>query len=125
MAPVLAVILNAPAAGASAGKGLPVAFLLVFGVAAGFHLNTAKGLKSFLESPAAFSSMADRYASWLRQPVELAAVAGLFSCLHAVLNTTVRVVYAMAWEGVHAGCRGSVLRSAPRTSPSTHWWRSR
>jgi len=74
--------------------------LVLYGLAAGFHLNTADGLKSFLDSPAAFSSLADRYASWLKQPVELAAVAGLFSCLLAVLNTTVRVVYAMAREGV-------------------------
>ncbi|MDQ1716979.1 MAG: hypothetical protein QOE89_932, partial [Pseudonocardiales bacterium] len=39
MAPVLAVILNAPAAGANAGSALPVAFLLAF-VAALFVGNT-------------------------------------------------------------------------------------
>ncbi|MEY2554190.1 MAG: hypothetical protein QOC57_2050, partial [Ilumatobacteraceae bacterium] len=60
----------------------------------------AKGLENFLASPAQFSSLAEQYAPWLKQPVELAAVAGLFSCLLAVLNTTVRVMYAMARERV-------------------------
>jgi len=92
---------NVPLAVRGSLLGVGAFFVLVlYGLAAGFHLNTADGLKSFLESPAAFSSLADRYASWLKQPVELAAVAGLFSCLLAVLNTTVRVVYAMAREGV-------------------------
>jgi amino acid transporter len=92
---------NVPLAvrGSLLGVGAFFVFVL-YGLAAGFHLNTADGLKSFLESPAAFSSLADRYAPFLKQPVELAAVAGLFSCLLAVLNTTVRVVYAMAREGV-------------------------
>jgi len=92
---------NVPLAVRGSLLGVGVFFVVVlYGLAAGFHLNTDTGLKSFLESPAAFSSLADRYASWLKQPVELAAVAGLFSVLLAVLNTTVRVVYAMAREGV-------------------------
>lgn len=92
---------NVPLAVRGSLLGVGVFFVLVlYGLAAGFHLNTADGLQSFLDSPAAFSSLADRYASFLKQPVELAAVAGLFSCLLAVLNTTVRVVYAMAREGV-------------------------
>jgi len=92
---------NVPLAVRGSLLGVGVFFVLVlYGLAAGFHLNTADGLQSFLDSPAAFSSLADRYAPFLKQPVELAAVAGLFSCLLAVLNTTVRVVYAMAREGV-------------------------
>ena len=92
---------NVPLAVRGSLIGVGAFFVLVlYGLAAGFHLNTADGLKSFLDSPAAFSSLAERYAPWLKQPVELAAVAGLFSCLLAVLNTTVRVLYAMAREGV-------------------------
>ncbi|MGH3273395.1 MAG: APC family permease [Streptosporangiaceae bacterium] len=92
---------NVPLAvrGALIGVGVFFVFVL-YGLAAGFHLNTAEGLKSFLASPAQFSSLAGRYAPWLRQPVDLAAVAGLFSCMLAVLNTTVRVVFAMARERV-------------------------
>ncbi|MDQ1717546.1 MAG: hypothetical protein QOE89_1499 [Pseudonocardiales bacterium] len=92
---------NVPLAvrGALIGVGIFFVFVL-YGLAAGFHLNTAKGLKNFLASPAQFSSLAEQYAPWLKQPVELAAVAGLFSCLLAVLNTTVRVMYAMARERV-------------------------
>ena len=92
---------NVPLAVRGSLIGVGAFFVLVlYGLAAGFHLNTANGLKAFLDSPAAFSSLAERYAPWLKQPVELAAVAGLFSCLLAVLNTTVRVLYAMAREGV-------------------------
>ncbi len=92
---------NVPLAvrGALIGVGAFFVFVL-YGLAAGFHLNTAEGLKSFLASPAQFSSLAQRYAPWLEQPVNLAAVAGLFSCLLAVLNTTVRVIYAMARERI-------------------------
>ena len=95
---------NVPLAVRGSLLGVGVFFVVVlYGLAAGFHLNTAGGLKAFLNDPAAFSSLATRYAPWLKQPVQLAAVAGLFSCLLAVLNTTVRVVYAMAREGVLPG----------------------
>jgi len=92
---------NVPLAvrGALIGVGVFFVFVL-YGLAAGFHLNTAQGLEDFLASPAQFSTLAEMYAPWLKQPVELAAIAGLFSCLLAVLNTTVRVMYAMAREGV-------------------------
>jgi amino acid transporter len=92
---------NVPLAvrGALIGVGVFFVFVL-YGLAAGFHLNTPGGLKSFLASPAQFSSLAAQYASWLRQPVDLAAIAGLFSCMLAVLNTTVRVIFAMSRERV-------------------------
>jgi amino acid transporter len=92
---------NVPVAvrGALIGVGVFFVFVL-YGLAAGFHLNSAEGLKSFLASPAQFSSLAQRYAPWLKQPVDLAAVAGLFSCMLAVLNTTVRVIFAMARERI-------------------------
>jgi amino acid transporter len=85
--------------GALLGVGVFFVFVL-YGLAAGFHLNTAAGLKSFLASPAQFSTLAGQYASWLRQPVDLAAICGLFSCMLAVLNTTVRVTFSMARERV-------------------------
>ncbi|HXB48567.1 MAG TPA: APC family permease [Streptosporangiaceae bacterium] len=92
---------NVPIAVRGALLGVGVFFVFVlYGLAAGFHLNTAAGLKSFLASPAQFSTLAGQYASWLRQPVDLAAIAGLFSCMLAVLNTTVRVTFAMARERV-------------------------
>jgi amino acid transporter len=92
---------NVPIAVRGALLGVGVFFVFVlYGLAAGFHLNTASGLKSFLASPAQFSTLAGQYAAWLRQPVDLAAIAGLFSCMLAVLNTTVRVMFAMARERV-------------------------
>jgi amino acid transporter len=95
---------NVPLAVRFALIGVGVFFVFVlYGLAAGFHLNTASGLKSFLASPAQFSTLAQQYASWLKQPVDLAAIAGLFSCMLAVLNTTVRVVYAMSRERIIHG----------------------
>jgi amino acid transporter len=92
---------NVPLAvrGALIGVGVFFVFVL-YGLAAGFHLNSAQGLKSFLASPAQFTTLAQRNASWLKQPVQLASVCGLFSCLLAVMNTTVRVMYAMARERI-------------------------
>jgi amino acid transporter len=92
---------NVPLAVRFALIAVGVFFVFVlYGLAAGFHLNTAAGLKSFLASPAQFSTLAQQYASWLKQPVDLAAIAGLFSCMLAVLNTTVRVVFAMSRERI-------------------------
>jgi amino acid transporter len=100
---------NVPLAVRFALVGVGVFFVfVVYGLAAGFHLNTAAGLKAFLASPAQFSTLAQHYAPWLKQPVDLAAIAGLFSCMLAVLNTTVRVVYAMAREHVIHGSLSQV-----------------
>ena len=92
---------NVPLAvrGALIGVGVFFVFVL-YGLAAGFHMNTPAGLKAFLASPAQFTTLAQQNAPWLKQPVELAAVAGLFSCMLAVINTTVRVMFAMARERV-------------------------
>ena len=92
---------NVPLAVRGALIGVGVFFVVVlYSLAAGFHLNTASGLQAFLADPSAFSTLAEQNAPWLKQPVALAAVAGLFSCLLAVLNTTVRVMYAMARDRV-------------------------
>ena len=92
---------NVPLAVRGALIGVGIFFVIVlYSLAAGFHLNTASGLKAFLADPSAFSTLAEENAPWLKQPVALAAVAGLFSCLLAVLNTTVRVMYAMARDRV-------------------------
>jgi amino acid transporter len=103
---------NVPLAVWFAVVGVGVFFVfVVYGLAAGFHLNTAAGLKAFLASPAQFTTLAQTYAPWLKQPVDLAAIAGLFSCMLAVLNTTVRVVYAMAREHI---IHGSLSEVHPR-----------
>lgn len=95
---------NIPRAVRLALLGVGVFYVFVmYGLVAGFHLNTAAGLKAFLASPAQFSTLASQFAPWLRQPVELCAIAGVFSCMLATLNATVRVVFAMARERVLLG----------------------
>src|ERR1700758_2651855 len=69
MAPVLAVILNAPAAGADAGAALPVAFLLAF-VAALFVGNTVIEFAKKLPTAGSFYTFCSR---------ALGSLAGLFT----------------------------------------------
>ena len=72
MAPVLAVVLNAPAAGANAGAALPVAFLLAF-VAALFVANTVIEFTKKLPSSGSFytfctksiGSLAGFFTGWI------------------------------------------------------------
>lgn len=85
--------------GALVGIGVFYIFVL-YGLAAGYGLNSESGLNAFLEDPTPFPTLADMYAPWLTQLVQIAAILGLFSVLLAVLNTTVRVIYSMARESV-------------------------
>ena len=47
-------------------------------------------------------------APWLLQPIELAAIGGIFSCLLAIHNTTVRVMFSMGRDRVLPASLGTV-----------------
>jgi amino acid transporter len=72
---------------------------VMYGLAAGYHLNSASGLKAFVTDGTPFVTLAHRYAPWLVQMVDLCAVAGLFSAYLALQNTTIRVLFSMGREG--------------------------
>jgi amino acid transporter len=74
--------------------------VMMYALTAGYHLNDPAQLKAFLNDPTPFPTLASRYASWLEQIIDIAAVFGLFSCFLAVQNATVRVLYAMGRDRV-------------------------
>jgi amino acid transporter len=73
---------------------------MMYALSAGYHLNDPSQLKAFLADATPFPTIADRYASWMTQVVEIAAIFGLFSCFLAVQNATVRVLFSMGRDGV-------------------------
>jgi amino acid transporter len=81
---------------------------MMYALAAGYHLNDAAGMKAFLGDSTPFPTLANRYASWMTQIVDIAAVLGLFSCFLAVQNATVRVLFAMGRERVLPPALGRV-----------------
>jgi amino acid transporter len=87
---------------------------MMYALTAGYHLNDAAQLKAFLGDATPFPTLADRYASWMTQIIEIAAILGLFSCLLAVQNATVRVIYSMGRDGVLPPALGRIH----------HAWRS-
>ena len=74
--------------------------IMMYALTAGYHLNDPAQLKAFLGDPTPFPTLATRYAHWLKQIIEIAAVFGLFSCFLAVQNATVRVIFAMGRDRV-------------------------
>lgn len=83
----------------------------MYALTAGYHLNNAAQLKAFLSDPTPFPTLAHRYAPWMVQIVEIAAILGIFSCFLAVQNATVRVIYTMGRDGVLPRSLGRVHRS--------------
>ncbi len=73
---------------------------MMYALTAGYHLNDPAQLKAFLDDATPFPTLADRYASWMTQIIQIAAILGLFSCLLAIQNATVRVIYSMGRDGV-------------------------
>jgi amino acid transporter len=83
---------------------------MMYALSAGYHLNSPVQLKAFMADPTPFPTLAHRYASWITQIVDIAGVFGLFSCLLAVQNATVRVIFSMGRDRVLPGVLGKVHR---------------
>jgi len=94
-------------AGSVIGVGIFYVYVM-YGLTAGYHLNDPKALADFLKDPTPFVTLAHRDAPWLEQLVDLCAIAGLFSCLLALQNTTVRVLFSMGREGALPAALGRV-----------------
>ena len=76
---------------------------VMYALAAGYGLHDPGKLAAFLKDANPFVSLAKQYTPWLLQPVQIAAIAGLFSCFLAIHNTTVRVMYSMGRDRVLPG----------------------
>lgn len=97
-------------AGALAAVGIFYVFEM-YALAAGYGLNDPTKLAAFLQDPNPFVTLSDKVTPWLSQPVQLAAIAGLFSCFLAITNTTVRVMYSMGRDRVLPASLGMVHHS--------------
>jgi len=84
---------------------------MMYSLAAGYHLNDPAQMKAFLGDSTPFPTIAHRYAHWLVQVIDIAAILGLFSCFLAVQNATVRVLFAMGRDRVLPPAMGKVHRS--------------
>ncbi len=80
----------------------------MYALTAGYGLNNHANLLKFLSDPNPFVTLGHHYASWLLQPIELAAIAGLFSCFMAIHNVTVRVMFSMGRDRVLPRSLGQV-----------------
>jgi amino acid transporter len=74
--------------------------LLMYALTAGYRLNDPAQLAAFLKDPNPFVTLAQNVTPWLVQPIELAAIAGIFSCFLAIHNTTVRIMFSMGRDQV-------------------------
>src|SRR5206468_10257411 len=82
----------------------------MYALTAGYNLKDGAQLKAFMADANPFVTLAHHYTPWLLQPVELAALAGLFSCLLAIHNTTVRIMFAMGRDRILPASLGTVHR---------------
>src|SRR5438132_847617 len=83
---------------------------MMYSLAAGYHLNDPAQMKAFLGDSTPFPTIAHRYAHWLVQVIDIAAILGLFSCFLAVQNATVRVLFAMGRDRVRPPAMRTVHR---------------
>jgi amino acid transporter len=81
---------------------------MMYALSAGYHLNNPAQLKAFIADPTPFPTIAHRYANWMTNIIDIAAVFGLFSCFLAVQNATVRVIFSMGRDRVLPGMLGKV-----------------
>jgi amino acid transporter len=92
---------NVPLAVAGALGAVGVFYVVVmYALTAGYGLNDSKNLDAFLKDANPFVTLGHNVTPWLLQPIELAAIAGIFSCFLAIHNTTVRVMFSMGRDHV-------------------------
>ena len=96
--------------GALASVGL-FYVLVMYALTAGYRLNDPRQMAVFLEDQNPFVTLCSHVAPWLLQPIEIAAIAGIFSCFLAVHNTTVRVMFSMGRDRVLPAALGEVHAS--------------
>jgi amino acid transporter len=82
--------------------------LMMYALAAGYGLNDPAKMGAFLEDSNPFVTLAANVTPWLVQPIELAAIAGIFSCFLAIHNTTVRVMFSMGRDQVLPASLGRI-----------------
>lgn len=82
--------------------------LMMYALTAGYKLNDQAHMAAFLKDANPFVTLGQQITPWLLQPIELAAIAGIFSCLLAIHNTTVRVMFSMGRDHILPSSLGRV-----------------
>lgn len=100
---------NVPLAVGGALVGVGVFYVFAtYALSAGYGIADPAKLTAFLTDPSPIVTLANAKASWLTQLVELAAIFGIFSCLLAVHNATVRIMFSLGRDHVLPGSIGTV-----------------
>ena len=74
--------------------------VMMYALTAGYRLNDPTHMQQFLHDENPFVTLGQQVAPWLLQPIELAAIGGIFSCFLAIHSTTVRVMFSMGRDRV-------------------------
>src|SRR6476620_3457159 len=82
--------------------------LMMYALTAGYRLNNPDQMAAFLQDANPFVTLGQHVTPWLLQPIELAVVAGIFSCFLAIHNTTGRAMFSMARDRVLPASLGKV-----------------
>jgi amino acid transporter len=92
---------NVPLAvgGALLFVGLFYVFIM-YALTAGYGLIHAANYQAFLKDANPIVTLAHTYTPWLEQIIDLCAITGIFSCLLAIHNTTVRIIFSMGRDHV-------------------------
>lgn len=93
--------------GALGAIGIFYVFVM-YALTAGYRVNQPDQLTAFLADANPFVTLASNVAPWLVQPIELAAIFGIFSCFLAIHNTTVRVMFSMGRDRILPASIGRV-----------------
>jgi amino acid transporter len=93
--------------GALGSVGVFYVFMM-YALTVGYRLSDPSQMQAFLADANPFVTLGLRVAPWLLQPIELAAIGGLFSCFLAIHNTTVRVMFSMGRDRVLPHSLGKV-----------------
>ncbi|NEN05330.1 APC family permease [Diaminobutyricibacter tongyongensis] len=81
---------------------------MMYALTAGYRVNDSAHMAAFLKDTSPFVTLAQHVAPWIVQPIEIAAIFGIFSCFLAIHNTTVRVMFSMGRDKVLPSSLGGV-----------------
>jgi amino acid transporter len=81
---------------------------IMYALTAGYGLIHPANFSKFLSDPNPIVTLAHTYTPWLEQIIDLCAIAGIFSCLLAIHNTTVRIIFSMGRDQVLPRALGRV-----------------
>ncbi len=84
--------------------------IVSYALTVGYNITNPANLDAFLKDPNPFITLSNRDTPWLTQIISLSSIAGIFSCLLAVHNTSVRVLFSMGRDRILPGVLGRVHR---------------